>query len=154
MGDCPCLPWPCWAVLHSGPHASPASSPICQAQVQQNRQANLPQPSSAYSHSPGGAPPPQYLMVSGKCLCPHCSPHLMAWPCQPFCIPLTPPAFGRWMQGSWKGDAQLFSFGCSICMCSASPSLRSSAHLGWGEQELVVPWFFLHIAMLNTPEPV
>lgn len=126
----PWLPWLCWAVLHSGPHASPASSPIHQAQVQQNRQANLPQPSSAYSHSPGcahhhhpnpsiswclenasahTAHPPHGFVMSALLHSPHSareSPLSPAFGCRgPGCRQ------GPWMQaGSWKGDAQLFQF--------------------------------------------
>lgn len=59
---------------------------------------------------------------------------------------------GPGCRGPGKEMLSSSSFGCSISMCSASPSPMSSAHLGWGEQELVAPWSFLHIAMLNTLE--
>lgn len=64
---------------------------------------------------------PQYLMVSGKCLCPHCSPHLMALPCQPFCILLTPLRESP-QPSVWALDAGVLERRCSALPVLDAPS--------------------------------
>lgn len=153
----------CWAALYSGPPH--LTSILTYLRPSSRRTGKWTSHShSACSHFPGCAhthPPTQSPMVSGKCLWPHCSSHLMAWPRQPLCIlHITP---GESLEPSvWVWDA-----GVLESRCLALPGLdASSAHFEWREQELVVPWSFPDSCLLLstwpcwtlkgslTPEPV
>lgn len=149
VGDS-CFSWhvglPSTLVPPTSPPSSLILGPVLGEQASEPPIATVLALTSQGVHTPH--PPTQSPMVSGKCLWPHCSSHLMAWPRQPLCIlHITP---GESLEPSvWVWDA-----GVLESRCLALPGLdASSAHFEWREQELVVPWSFPDSCLLLSTWP-